>query len=103
MSSVMALTFNAVEMRVMILNEKFWTRTKVVCRALKYNKKAANIVKNHCSKENYPQKYQMSGVLALVTPVHWPKDSQTFGIYIIEEGMYELLLSGQQPKAKALM
>ena len=30
----------------------------------------------------------------------WPKDSQKFDIYIKEEGMYELLFSSQQPKAK---
>ena len=30
----------------------------------------------------------------------WPKDSQKYDIYINEEGMYELLFSSQQPKAK---
>ena len=39
-------------------------------------KKNANIVENHCSKENHAQKYQMSDVPAVVTPVDWPKDSQ---------------------------
>ena len=57
-------------------------------------------MKNHCSKENYTQKYQMSGVPAVVTPVDWPKDSEKFDIYINQEGMYDLLLSSQQPKAK---
>ena len=42
----------------------------------------------------------MSGVPTVVTPVDWPKDSQKFDIYINEEGMYELLFSSQQPKAK---
>ena len=34
------------------------------------------------------------------TPVDWPKDSQKYDIYINEEGMYELLFSNLQPKAK---
>ena len=42
----------------------------------------------------------MSGVPAAVTPVDWPKDSQKFNIYINEQGMYELLFSSHQHKAK---
>ena len=42
----------------------------------------------------------MSSVSAAVRHVHWPKDSQKFDIYINEKGMYELLLSSQQSKAK---
>ena len=42
----------------------------------------------------------MSGVLTTVTPVEWSKDSEKFDIYINEEGIYELLFSSQQPKAK---
>ena len=76
MSSVMPFSFNAVELCVFTINDKPWTRAKEVCWALQYNKKTANIVKNHCSKENYVQKYQMSGVPAAVTLVDWPKDSQ---------------------------
>ena len=96
----MPFTFNAVGLCVVTINEKPWTRAKEVCTALQYNKKTANIVKNHCSKENYAQKYQMSGVPAAVTPVDWPKDSQKYDIYINEEGMYELLFSSQQPQTK---
>ena len=42
----------------------------------------------------------MSGVPTVVTTVDWPEDSQKFDIYTNEEGMYELLFSSQQPKAK---
>ena len=63
-------------------------------------KKTSSIVKNHYSKENYAQKYQLGSVLAAGTPVDWLKDLQKFEIYINEEGMYELLFSSQQPKAK---
>ena len=70
------------------------------CKALRYEKNTANIVKNYCSKENYAQKYQMSSVPAEGTPVDWPKDSHKNDYYINEEGMYELLFSSQQPKGK---
>ena len=96
----MPFSFNAVELCVVTINDKAWTSAKEVCKALRYNKKTANIVKNHCSKENYAQKYQMSGIPAAFTHVDWPKDSQKFDIYINEEVMYELLFSSQQPKAK---
>ena len=42
----------------------------------------------------------MNGVLAEVTPVDWPKESQKYDIYINEEGMHELLFSSQQPQTK---
>ena len=76
-----------VELYVVTINQNPWTCAKEVCRALQYNKKTENIVKNYCSRENYAQKYQMSDVPTAV-------------IYINEEGMYELLFSSQQPKAK---
>ena len=42
----------------------------------------------------------MSGVLAAVLPVDWSKDSQKYDIYVNKEGMYEIVYSSQQPKAK---
>ena len=100
MSSVMPFSSNAFKLCVVTINEKPWTRAKVVCRALEYNKKTADIVKAFCSRENYTQKYQMSGFTAVGKPVDWPKDSQKYDIYISEEGMYEIVFSSQQPKAK---
>ena len=96
----MPFSFIAVELCVVTINEKPWTRAREVCKALRYEEKTANIVKNHCSKENYAQKYQLSSVPAAGTPVGCPKDSQNFDIYINEEGMYELLISSQHPEAK---
>ena len=55
MSSVMTLTFNAVELRIVTINEKPWKHAREVCRALCYNKKTANIVENHCSKKTMPR------------------------------------------------
>ena len=39
-------------------------------------------------------------VFTVGTTVNWPRDSQKLDLYINEKGMYELLCSSQQPKAK---
>ena len=57
MPSVMSFSSNAVELCILTINEKPWTCAREMCRALRYEKKTANIVKNHCSKDNYAQKY----------------------------------------------
>ena len=44
-------------------------------RHLNITKKLQTLSKNHCSKENHAQKYQMSSA---VTPINSPKDSQQF-------------------------
>ena len=86
MSSVIPLTFNAVELRVVTINEKPWTRDKEVCRALEYNKKTTNIVKAFCSQENYTHKWQLSSVSC--TPISWPRwDSNKLDLYISKEGV----------------
>ena len=54
----MPFTFNAVELCVLTINEKHWTRAREVYRALEYGKttKATDIVKHLCSRENYTHK-----------------------------------------------
>ena len=97
----MPFTFNAVELCVVIINEKPWTHAKEVCKALEYDaktSKTANIIRGHCSPENITQKYQMSSVHAACTPINCPKDSEKYDIYTNEEGMYEL--PSQQLKAE---
>ena len=42
----------------------------------------------------------MTGLVSELKPVDWPKDLQKYDIYINEEGMYEVVFSSQQPKAK---
>ena len=100
MSSVMPFSFNAVELCIVIINEKPLTRAREVCRALEYNKKTTDIVKAFCSKENYARKYQMNSVTAAGKPLDWPIDSQKYDIYTNEEGIYEIVFSSQQSKAK---
>ena len=36
----------------------------------------------------------MTGVHGSCTPVNWPKDSQKYDLYINEEGMYDMGISG---------
>ena len=98
----MPFSFNAVELCLVTINEKPWTRAREVRRALENGKatKAAHVMKTHVSPKNYAQKYQMSSVLAAATPINWPKDSQKYDIYINEKGMYELLFSSQRTKTK---
>ena len=102
MSSVMPFTFNAIELCIVTINEKPWTRAKELCKTLEYSKatKAADIVKHPCSRENYAHNCQLIGFASEMRPVNWPKDLQKCDIYINEEGMYEVVFSSQQPKAK---
>ena len=99
MSSVLQFTFDAVDLCVTTTNEKPWTRARKVFKMLEYDaktSKTANIIRAHCSPENAIQKYQMSSEHSARMPINWPKDSQKYGIYTNEEGMYELLFSSQQ-------
>ena len=101
MSSVIPFAFNALELYVVTVNGKHWIRAKEVCRALEYNKKTAHVIRVHCSRKNYAQKYDLSKVSAVGTLLNWPSDSRKDDYYINEEGMYELVFSSQQQKAKA--
>ena len=104
MSSVIPFPFNAVELYAVTVNGKHWTRSKELCKALKYNKKTsktANTIRAHCSRENYAHKYELTKVHAACTLLNWPSDSRKHDYYLNEEGMYELVFSSQQQKAKA--
>ena len=101
MSSVIPFVFNAVDFCVVTINEKSWTRAKEVCRALEYKKgRARDVLKRHVSIENKQHKHKLEGRTAAANPLEWPKNSQPDDYYINEEGMYELVFSSQQPKAK---
>ena len=99
--SLVPFTFKNVELKVVTINGKPWTRAKEVCKALEYNKKTAHVIRAHCSRENYAHKYDLTSVPTAGTPVNWPKDSQKYNLYINEERMHELVFSSQQQKAKA--
>ena len=78
MSCVMPFTFNAVELYVVTIDEKPWTRARKVYRALEYGKttKAADIVKHLCSRENYPHKLQLTEFVFETNFMDWPIGSQ---------------------------
>ena len=47
MSSVMPFTFNVIELCVLTINEKLWTRAREVCRAVEYQKgRARDVLKS---------------------------------------------------------
>ena len=96
----MPFVFNAVELCVVTIIEKPWTRAREVCEALRYEKAARRVVRHHCTRENIQHKHQLAVVPTVGTTVNWPRDSRKLGLYINEEGMYELLFLSQQPKAK---
>ena len=100
----MPLSFNAVELCVVTIDEKPCTHAREVFRALEYGRatKVADIVKHLCSRENYTQKCPLSSVHAACTPINWPEYSRMDDYYINEEGMIELLVESQQPLAKEL-
>ena len=102
MSSVMPFVFNAVELCVVVINEKPWTSARKVCRALEFGKgtKAADIVKHLCSRENYAHKYQLNRFVSETNFMDWPKDLRKDNYYIIEDGMHEIVFSSEQSKAK---
>ena len=102
MSSFMPFSFNAVELCVVTINKKPWKRAREVCRAIEYGKatKATHVIKAHVSPENDAHKWQLIKVSAASNSNNWAKDSRKDDYYINKEGMYEIVFSSQQPKAK---
>ena len=65
--SLVPFTFKNVELKVVTINGKPWARAKEVCRALEYNNKTAHVIRAHCIRENYAQKYDLSKVFTADT------------------------------------
>ena len=84
MSSVMSFNFNAVNLCVVTIDEKPWTRAREVYKTLEYGKatKATDVVRHLCRKTNYAHKWQLAGLVFETKPVDWPKYSQKYDIYI---------------------
>ena len=97
MTSIVPFKFDNVQLFSVLVDDKVWTRAKEVVRdALKYQKKTADVIKDHCSRENYAHKYQLTKNF-----MNLPKDSRKDDYYLNEEGMKELVFTSQQDKAKA--
>ena len=99
--SLVSFSFNEVVLTVVTVVSKEWCRAKEVCKALNYERKRGNVIKEHCSRENIAHKYQLIMVTATVTTINWSKDSKKYEFYITEEGLYEFVFSSQQPLAKS--
>ena len=98
--SLVPFTFKNVELKVVTVNGKPWTRAKEVCKALEYSQRINHVIKDHCTRENYAQKYDLTRGSAANPVLNWPSDSIKNDYYLNEEGMYELVFSSQQPLAK---
>ena len=98
--SLVPFTSKNVELKVVTVNGKPWTCAKEVCKALEYSQRINHVIKDHCTRENYAQKYHLTRGSAANPVLNWPSDSRKNGYYLNEEGMYELVFSSQQPLAK---
>ena len=67
----MPFTFNAVELCVVTINEKPWTRARDAWRALEHKKgRARDVLKKHVSIENKQHKHELEGRAATACPLN---------------------------------
>ena len=74
--SLVPFTFKNVELYVVTVNGKHWTRAKEVCKALEYQRRTKDILRGHVSMENKRHMRELKGVVFPNTPLEWSKDSQ---------------------------
>ena len=72
------------ELYVVTIIGKPWTRASEVCKVFEYGKatKAADIVRHLCSRENYSHKWQLTELVSEMNFKDWPKDSRKDDYYI---------------------
>ena len=102
-SALVPFTFNSIKLFTVTINGKHWTRAREVCRGMEYDKKTtktADVVKYHCSRENYAHKYELMKFVQQTNLISWPRNSRKDDYYLTEEGMYELAFGSKQDKAK---
>ena len=70
MSSVIPFIFYAVELCIVTINEKPWTRFEEVCRALEYKKgRARDILEKHVSIKNKQHEHELEERAAVAHPL----------------------------------
>ena len=70
MSSVIPFAFNAVELYVVTVNGKHWTRAKEVCKALEYQTgRARDVLKKHVRIENKQHKNVLQSCAMAARPM----------------------------------
>ena len=78
----MPFIFNGMELCVVTINEKPWTRAREMYRVLEYDKvtKAADIVKHLCSREKDAHKSKLTESVSETNFMDWSKDSRKEGL-----------------------
>ena len=71
----MSFIFNVVNLHVVTISAKPWTRAREVCRAPTYEKTARRVVRHHCTSKNIQHNHHLVVVPMMGTTVNWPKDS----------------------------
>lgn len=96
-------SFNKMHLFSINIDGDHWVRAVDVKHALEYSEKTctADVLKKHCSRENYVQKCKFKGSVAATDPLEWPSNIQPSEYFLNEQGMYEWVFGSQQPKAKA--
>ena len=99
-SALVSFTFNSIKLFTVTIRGKHWSRAKEICKALEYKRKGKDVIREHVSIENKQHRYELQRGTESEPPFDWPRNSQTEEYYISEEGLFELLFTSQQPKAK---
>ena len=99
-NALVPFTFNSIKLFTVTINGKHWSRAKEICDALEYKRRTNDILRDHVSIENKHHRHDLDGYSDTEYPFVWPKHSQPDEYYINEEGLYELVFTSQQPKAK---
>ena len=73
-----------------------------MCKALEYQRQTEKVIKNHCSRENFAHKYELTRRAADSHHVNWPKAFQKYDLYINEERLRNLVPCSQQHQAAFL-
>ena len=97
-SALVPFTFNSIKLFTVTINGKHCAVE--VCKALEYKRKGKDVIREHVSIENKQHRYELQRGSESEPPFDWPRNSQTEEYYISEEGLFELLFTSQQPKAK---
>ena len=84
--SLVPFTFKNVELKVVKINDKPWTRAKEVCKTLGYLKKTADVIKQLCSPENFAHKHELSKFLAVGNLVNCPLTLEKTTITSMKKG-----------------
>ena len=87
--SLFPFTFKNVEFKVVTIIGKPWTRAKEVCKALEYSRSVNHVMKDHCSRENYAHKYDLSKWSAAAHLLNWLPGSRKDDYYFNKEGMHK--------------